>query len=421
MSVFTELESEVRSYCRSFPVTFDRAVGCHLYDTEGREYLDFLAGAGTLNFGHNHPKLKEKLIEYISSDRITHGLDMQTVAKERFLETFRDRVLRPRQMNHKVMFPGPTGTNSVEAALKLARKVKGRSRIVSFSNGFHGMSLGALAATGNLGKRAGAGIPLDHVTFLPYDGTCGPDVDTVAILEGMLENTSSGLDHPAAVIVECIQGEGGINAASLDWLQRLQACCRRHDMLLIVDDIQAGCGRSGTFFSFEPAGIDPDLITLSKSLSGYGLPFAVTLMKPELDIWKPGEHNGTFRGNNHAFVTSAAMLDEFWSDDSFAQDVRHKAGIIEDGLEAIARKHGGGLYRKGRGMMQGISCPEGLANRVVARAFEKGLIIETSGAADEVVKLLLPLITPDDEIRRGLEIIDAAFAASIEDGVQQAS
>jgi diaminobutyrate-2-oxoglutarate transaminase len=224
------------------------------------------------------------------------------------------------------------------------------------------------------------------------------------------------------VIVECIQGEGGINAASLDWLQRLQACCRRHDMLLIVDDIQAGCGRSGTFFSFEPAGIDPDIITLSKSLSGYGLPFAVTLMKPELDIWKPAEHNGTFRGNNHAFVTSAAMLDEFWSDDSFAQDVRRKAGIIEDGLEAIARKHGGGLYRKGRGMMQGISCPEGdLAGRVVASAFQQGLIIETSGADDEVVKLLLPLITPDDEIRRGLDIIDAAFAASIEGGVQQAS
>jgi diaminobutyrate-2-oxoglutarate transaminase len=422
MNVFAELESEVRSYCRSFPVVFDQARGSTLTDRDGNEYIDFLAGAGTLNYGHNNPVLKEKLIEYIASDGITHGLDMFSVAKERFLETFRDRVLAPRNMSHKVMFPGPTGTNSVEAALKLARKIKGRTNIISFSNGFHGCTIGALSATGNGGKRASAGMPLSNVTFVPYDGSCGPDVDTVSIMENMIAGKSTGVDHPAAVIVEVIQGEGGLNAASLDWLQRLEACCRRHDMLLIVDDIQAGCGRSGTFFSFEPAGIDPDIITLSKSLSGYGLPFAVTLLKPELDVWTPGEHNGTFRGNNHAFVTATAMLETYWADDDFAQDVRRKSGILEERLEAIAQAAGTGYFRKGRGFMQGVSCPDGeIAEKICGKAFEHNLIIETSGPDDEVVKCLIPLVIEDDQLKRGLDILEAAFAEVVGGSMQRAS
>ncbi|MEE4360479.1 MAG: diaminobutyrate--2-oxoglutarate transaminase [Pseudomonadales bacterium] len=422
MTVFNELESEVRSYARAFPVTFTTARGCYLEDDQGREYLDFLAGAGTLNFGHNNPVLKERLLEYVAADGITHGLDMQTRAKAAFLETFRDLVLKPRQLDYKVQFPGPTGANAVEAALKLARKVKGRTNIVSFSNGFHGCTLGALAATGNGGKRAAAGQPLQNVTFVPFDGCCGPDVDTVAVLEGMLSNPSSGMDHPAAVIVECVQGEGGINAASLAWLQRLEACCRRHDMLLIVDDIQAGCGRTGTFFSFEPAGIVPDIVTLSKSLSGYGLPFAVTLMKPELDIWSPGEHNGTFRGNNHAFVTATAMLEHFWADDDFAQSVRAKSSLLEDGLRRIARKYGGGLKLRGRGMMQGIACSDGeTAGAICAEAFRRGLIIETSGPDDEVVKCLMPLVISEQELHRGLEILDAAFGVALGEDLRAAS
>ena len=422
MTVFTELESEVRSYCRAFPVTFTRARGCMLEDDEGREYLDFLAGAGTLNYGHNHPVAKQALLDYIAEDGITHGLDMQTAAKARFLETFRERVLKPRELDYKVQFPGPTGTNAVEAALKLARKIKGRTNVVSFSNGFHGCTLGALAATGNGGKRAGAGQPLTGVTFVPYDGCCGPTVDTVAVLEGMLANPSSGMDHPAAVIVECVQGEGGINAASLGWLQRLEACCREHDMLLVVDDIQAGCGRTGTFFSFEPAGITPDIVTLSKSISGYGLPFALTLMKPELDVWAPGEHNGTFRGNNHAFVTATATLEHFWADDGFARSVRDRAAQLEDGLEAIARRHGGELKRRGRGLMQGIACADGeSAGAICAEAFRRGLIIETSGPDDEVVKCLMPLVISEEELRRGLEIMAASFDAVLGESLRAAS
>ncbi|WP_030795684.1 aminotransferase class III-fold pyridoxal phosphate-dependent enzyme, partial [Streptomyces lavenduligriseus] len=196
-------------------------------------------------------------------------------------------VLRPRDLPYKVMFPGPTGTNAVESALKLARKVKGREAVVSFTNAFHGMSLGSLAVTGNAFKRAGAGIPLVHGTPMPFDNYFDGTVPDFLWFERLLEDQGSGLDKPAAVIVETVQGEGGINVARPEWLRALKELCERQDMLLIVDDIQMGCGRTGAFFSFEEAGITPDIVTVSKSISGYGLPMALTLFRPELDVWEP--------------------------------------------------------------------------------------------------------------------------------------
>ena len=309
MKTFNRIESNVRSYCRSFPTVFTRASGATLVGEDGRRYLDFLSGAGTLNYGHNNPRIKARLLEYLESDGIVHGLDMATVAKREFLERFEQTILLPRGLSYKVQFTGPTGANAVEAALKIARNVTGRSNIVAFTNGFHGVTLGAVAATANSHYRDAAGLPPSGTSFVPYDGYLG-DLDTTEYLDRVLTDGSSGVDHPAAVIVETVQGEGGVNVATAAWLRRLEAVCRRHDVLLIVDDIQAGCGRTGTFFSFEDAGIRPDLVTLSKSLSGYGMPMSVVLMRPELDQWKPGEHNGTFRGNNLAFVTATPALEE---------------------------------------------------------------------------------------------------------------
>ena len=311
MSFTSRIESQVRSYCRSFPVRFEHAKGARLETVDGDSYIDFLAGAGTLNYGHNHPVLKKALQKYIESDHIVHGLDMETAAKEAFLEGFYRVILQPRDMNYKVQFPGPTGTNAVEVALKIARKAKKRSNIVSFTNAFHGATMGSLATTANSHYRDASGVTLQGVSFLPYDGYFGPDIDTSEMLEKMIKDGSSGLDHPAAVLVETVQGEGGINVASGEWLRKVERICRENDILFIVDDIQMGCGRTGTFFSFEQYGIEPDIVTLSKSLSGYGLPMALVLMKPELDLWKPGEHNGTFRGHNLAFVTAKAALDHF--------------------------------------------------------------------------------------------------------------
>ncbi|MDH5710905.1 MAG: diaminobutyrate--2-oxoglutarate transaminase [Gammaproteobacteria bacterium] len=410
MKVFDEIESEVQSYARSFPRVFNKAKGEHLYDEEGKQYLDFLAGAGTLNYGHNNPIFKKKLLDYIENDGITHGLDLHTKAKREFLETFNEKILKPRGLDYVLQFTGPTGTNAVEAALKLARNVTGRENIIAFTNGFHGVSLGALATTGNSHHRGAAGVSLSGTFRMPYDGYLGDDIDTNAYLDKVLSDSSSGIDHPAAVIVETVQGEGGINAASFEWLRSLETVCRKHDILLIIDDIQAGCGRTGTYFSFEEAGIKPDIITLSKSLGGYGTPFALVLIKPELDQWKPGEHNGTFRGNNFAFVTAKAAIDHYWSDDTFSQEIKSKGVYISQRLTSIVEKYGEGNFSTcGRGMFQGINCINGeIAGKITHSAFQKGLIIETSGAEDHVVKFLCPLTTSRENLKKGIDIVELA-------------
>ncbi|OKH89945.1 diaminobutyrate--2-oxoglutarate transaminase [Thalassospira sp. TSL5-1] len=413
MTVFDRLESEVQSYARSFPVTFDKAEGAWLTDTDGNRYLDFLAGAGSLNYGHNNPVLQEALIDYIKSNGITHGLDMHSSAKEKFLTAMEEKLFKPRNMEYKIQFTGPTGTNAVEAALKLARRVKGRENVISFTNGFHGVTLGALAVTGNEHHRGAAGVSLDNAVSVPFDGYMGDGVDTTDYLDRVLSDNSSGVELPAAIIVETVQGEGGLNAADFDWLKKVEALCRKHDILLIVDDIQAGCGRTGTFFSFEPAGIKPDIVTLSKSLSAYGLPFAVVLIKPEYDVWHPGEHNGTFRGNNHAFITAAAALDHFWSDDAFAKSIQEKGEFLGKRLEEIASRYGdnGSIYRKGRGLMQGICFENGeIADKVTSECFTHNLVIETSGPEDEVVKCLVPLIISMEDLAHGLDILEMSTA-----------
>ncbi|GAA4419582.1 diaminobutyrate--2-oxoglutarate transaminase [Georgenia halophila] len=408
-----ELESGVRSYSRSWPVVFDRALGATLYTEEGSEYLDFFAGAGTLNYGHNNPVLKKALLEYLSSDKIVHSLDMLSTARRDFLTTFAEKILRPRGLDHKVMFPGPGGANAVEGALKLARKITGREAVVSFTNAFHGMTLGALSVTGNSMKRGGAGIPLVHATPMPYDDYFDGDVSDFMYFERLLEDAGSGLNEPAAVIVETVQGEGGMNTARIEWLRALAELCKRHEILLILDDIQMGCGRTGSFFSFEEAGIVPDMICLSKSISGYGLPLALTLVRPELDVFEPGEHNGTFRGFAPAFVTGAEAIRTFWADDTLQRSTAEKGAQVESKLnELTARYPDAGLIAKGRGLARGLQFGDAeKAGEVCREAFNRGLILETSGPLDEVAKFLPPLTITEDELNRGLAIFDEAVTA----------
>ncbi len=413
MEIIERLESEVRTYCRSFPTVFTRAEGTTIYDRDGREYLDFFAGAGALNYGHNHPALRDRLIEYLQGSGIAHALDMATEAKCALLEAFETHVLRPRDLHYKLMFPGPTGTNAVEAALKLARKVTGRTNVVSFTNAFHGMTLGALSVTGNASKRAAGGVPLGHVLRAPFDNYFGAEVDTLAQLEAMLGDRSSGMEAPAAFLVETIQGEGGINVASERWLRGLAELARKHRALLVVDDIQVGCGRTGGFFSFEQAGIVPDIVCLSKSLSGFGLPLSLVLLRPNIDVWKAGEHNGTFRGNNLAFVTARAALELFWADDHLSEEIASKSQIARARLARIAEAHGGTV--RGRGLILGLSFDDAtIAERAARNAFERGLVIETAGADDQVLKLLPPLTLTSAELERGLDIIESAVAAAFD-------
>ncbi|MCA9219903.1 MAG: diaminobutyrate--2-oxoglutarate transaminase [Planctomycetales bacterium] len=420
MEVFDRMESEVRSYCRMFPTVFTTARDHRMWDEQGNEYIDFFAGAGALNYGHNNALLKSALLEYIERDGITHSLDMATEAKRGFLEAFRNRILEPRDMDYKVMFPGPTGTNCVEAALKIARLVTGRSNVIAFTHAFHGMTLGSLALTGNGSKREGAGVPLTDVTRMPFCGYMGSELDTIDLLEQHLQDTSSGVDLPAALILETVQAEGGVNVASNPWLRRLRNLLKKFEILLIVDDIQVGCGRTGSFFSFEAAELDPDIICLSKSLSGYGTPMAVTLIRPELDVWEPGKHNGTFRGHNLAFVTATAALENYWADDQLSRDVKRRGKLVRDRLLQFADVYGGTV--RGRGLIQGIEFTNSETATEVARAaFDRGLIIETAGAQDEVLKILPSLTISDDALQQGLSIIGESLAAVLGDVVEPAA
>jgi len=410
MRIFENLESEVRGYIRSFPTIFKKAKGAILTDEQGVEYIDFFAGAGTLNYGHNNEHISKALIEYLQEDGIVHGLDMATTAKKEFLQTFESLILKPRNLEYKLQFTGPTGTNAVETALKLARLVKGRSNIVAFTNGYHGLSQGALAITGNNEYRDESYISRTNATFMPFDGYFD-DTNTLKYFRKFLEDGSSGVDLPAAVILETIQGEGGINVASKEWLQELESICREFDILLIVDDIQVGNGRSGEFFSFEFAGITPDIVTLSKSIGG-GLPMALLLFKPQLDQWKPGEHTGTFRGNNLAFVASKVSLEHYWQNDNISKAVFYKEKILRTTLEKIAEKYKDTyeIEIRGRGLAYGfeIKNDKSIASDLSSIAFEEQLIVETCGSEGQVVKFLPPLLIDEELLIEGLKRFEKA-------------
>ncbi|HPJ97655.1 MAG: Diaminobutyrate--2-oxoglutarate transaminase [Deltaproteobacteria bacterium ADurb.Bin151] len=412
METIRRLESEVRSYSRSFPVVFEKAKDAFLFDESGNRYIDFFAGAGTLNYGHNNDRMKKKLIEYLENDGIVHGLDMATVAKEDLLLKMESVLFKPRNLDYKVQFTGPTGTNAVEAGLKLARMLKKRSNVISFTNGYHGLTMGSMSVTANAYYRDEAFINRSDVSFLPYDGYLGKDINTAQYMRRFLEDNSSGVDIPSAVILETVQGEGGIRVASDEWLREVEAICREFDILLIVDDIQVGNGRTGNFFSFEQSGIKPDIVTVSKSFSGYGLPMSLVLFRRELDIWKAGQHTGTFRGNNLAFVSASVAL-EYWKDDRFSKDIFRKGAILSGRLHTISGKYPQlNAEVRGRGFIYGMAVePSELAREISMACFKNKLIIELAGARNNVIKFLAPLIIPDEVLMEGLDILDASIGS----------
>ena len=409
LSLFGQYESNVRCYCRDFPVVFKRAERSFMFDIENRRYIDFLCGAGSLNYGHNHPYIKRAIVDYLSNDGILQSLDLHTEAKYQFIEELQHGILAPRGLDYKQQFVGPTGTNAVEAALKLARKVTGRHSVVAFTNAYHGASLGALATTASASKRAAAGVALHGVTRLPYCGFLDGDDDGRHV-ETMLTRPGNGIDPPAAIILETVQGEGGLQAASPAWLKRIADVAARIGALVIVDEIQAGCGRTGTFFSFEGTPLVPDIVCLSKSLSGIGLPLSVVLLAPRHDVWAPGEHNGTFRGNNLAFVAGRAAL-ELWRDETFLANLRRNVDVLDAWLREFAQTYG--LVAKGRGLIRGLEFGDpALAEAVKAEAFRRQLIVETCGPCDSVVKLMPPLTVEADVLTEALHILTAGVLAA---------
>jgi diaminobutyrate-2-oxoglutarate transaminase len=416
MNWFESYESEIRAYARVYPAVFVKGDNARQTDEEGKEYIDFYAGAGVLNFGHNNPKLIDAIISYLQSGGVIHTLDMMTPPKREFIKAFVQTILEPKGMNYKLQFMGPTGTNAVEAALKLARRVTGRTNVVAFNQGFHGMTLGALACTANEYFRNAAGTPLNSVMHWPFETNEGGGIESLNTLRAMYENSSSGVEKPAAFIVEVLQAEGGVNLASKTWLQALQQLAKDVGALLIVDDIQSGCGRTGSYFSFEDCGIDPDIITLAKGLGGIGTPIAMNLVKPEHDDhWQPGEHTGTFRGQNISFVAGREAL-RYFEDDELMAETRRKGQVMADSLEAIAQKHADkGFAVRGKGMMQGLDIGCGDLGKAIANdCFENGMLFGPCGVGGSVLKLIPPLTIPDDDLNQGLAIFTDAVNRQVE-------
>lgn len=413
--IFEKNESSVRSYCRNFPVKFSKARNAELYSENNERYIDFFAGAGAINFGHNNPYIKSKIIEYLNEDNIIHALDMYTVAKEKFISTFFDIIIKPKKLDYKIMFCGSTGANAVEAALKLVRKNKKRSNVFAFSGAFHGMSLGSLAMTSDWYSRGGAGLPLNNVTFIPYCNSLKSPQDSLDYLEWVLSDDHSGIDKPAAIFFESVQAEGGINVADIDWLKKLRNLCTKYDILLVCDDIQVGVCRTGKFFSFERADIIPDIVVMSKSISGFGLPMSILLIKPELDIFSPAEHNGTFRGNQLAFVGAVAGLD-YYEENNLPEMVKEREHIISDFLIEEILPIDRRLSVRGIGMIWGIDFSR-IASRLSKIAMQNcvknNLIIERAGREDCVLKILPPLTIEKEVLIEGLRIIKNAVSVTL--------
>lgn len=414
---FEQYESEVRSYCRSFPTVFTTSKGSIMTDENGKEYIDFFCGAGALNYGHNNDDIKKEVIQYLEKDGIAHALDMYTTAKRDFIECFEEKILKPRGFSYKIMFPGPTGTNGVEAALKLARKIKKRSGIFALMGAFHGMTLGALALTTDVVSRRGAGVPLHDVTHIPAPYMF-PELDTITYLETILGDDHSGVDKPAAFVIETVQAEGGIYPFEAKWLQDVSRFCADNDILLIVDDVQVGCGRGGGFFSFEEAGIVPDMVVLSKSIGGYGMPFALTLFKPELDIWVPAEHNGTFRGNQLSIVAAKAGIEVFLKE-KVEERVQKKEKVIDAFFRNQVSVISGDLQIRGKGFIWGLDFTQlgggDTAKQVMSMAFENGLIVERVGRDNAVIKVMPELLIDEETLLRGLTILKDATAVVLKE------
>lgn len=427
----SDRESNARSYPRRFPLALKTAKGCTVTDVEGRSYLDCLAGAGTLALGHNHPEVIATLTDVLSSGLPLHTLDLTTPVKDGFVSELFDTLPEELRREAKIQFCSPSGSDAVEAAIKLAKTATGRSNVVAFSGAYHGMSQGSLSLMGSLGPKASVGqlVPGTHFFPYPYSYRCpfGRGGEETAQLAGeyferALKDPEGGINRPAAVILEAVQGEGGVIPAPVEWLRKVRAVTAELGIPLILDEVQSGVGRTGQFYAFESAGIVPDIVVLSKAIGG-GLPLAVVVYRSELDVWKPGAHAGTFRGNQLAMAAGQKTLDIIVRDGLVARAA--EAGLrLRDHLEAIARQSAYIGEVRGAGLMLGVETidPTGYrdssgrlpasteaAAAVQAEAFRQGLILETGGRFGSVLRLLPPLIISNAEIDRVADILASAF------------
>jgi len=426
-----QFESNARSYPRKIPIAIRSALGSYVTDVEGRKYLDCLAGAGTLALGHNHPEVIAAIDNVLRSGLPLHTLDLTTPVKDAFSEKLLD-LLPGSPGAWRLQFCGPTGADAVEAALKLAKTATGRSTILSFSGGYHGMTHGALSVTGNLAPKNSVSSLMPGVQFMPYPysyrcplglgGVQGENA-LATYMERFLDDVESGVTQPAAVIVEAVQGEGGVVPAPDEWLRRLRAVTQAKGIALILDEVQAGVGRTGDWFAFERSGIVPDMIVISKAIGG-GLPLAVLAYRKHLDTWQPGAHTGTFRGNQMAMAAGLATLRVIERDKLLSQ-VSIRSEQLLAGLDTLRKRHACIGDIRGRGLMCGVEivnralgadtlgsypADQALALRIQAECFANGLILERGGRHGAVLRLLPPLNISHADLMKALDLLDRALS-----------
>lgn len=425
-----DFESSARSYPRKFPVALTKAKGSWVEDADGKRYLDFLCGAGTLALGHNDDEVNNAMIDLISSGAPLHTLDLTTPVKDRFVETIFSTLPEKLRSNAKIQFCSPSGTDATDAAIKLCKTATGRGTVMAFSGGYHGMGHGALALTGNHNAKNRVQNLMPGVQFMPYPysyrcpfglgGEAGAKAAS-AYFERMLKDPESGVTRPAAVILEAIQGEGGVIPAPASFLQTVRRVTEELSIPLILDEIQCGMGRSGNIWAFEESGIVPDVILMSKAIGG-SQPMSVVVYNKDLDKWSAGAHAGTFRGNQLAMAAGTVVLNRI-SDQGFLDEVRRKGNVIKDAMLKLKSSISIIGDVRGRGLMLGIEFidpngskdimgnpePSGeIAAEIQRRCFEKGLIMEKGGRNGSVMRCLCALTVSDSEISTMLDIFSSA-------------
>ena len=423
-----ETESNARSYPRKFPFALKSAKGSWLVDVEGNKYLDFLCGAGTLALGHNDPEINQAFMDMISSDAVLHTLDLTTPVKDEFVHTLFNLLPTELKDNAKIQFCSPAGTDAVDAAIKLCKTATGRDGVIAFSGGYHGMGHGALSLTGNLGAKSNVNSLMPGVTFFPfpYSYRCpfglGGEEGTkaaCAYFERVLKDPESGIKKPAAVILEPIQGEGGVVPAPIEFLQTIRRVTQELDIPMIVDEIQCGVGRSGTFFAFEQAGIVPDVILCSKGIGG-SQPLSVVIYNKKLDTWTAGAHAGTFRGNQLAMKAGTIVVKRI-SNPEFLKEIQEKGKILKERLLKLKDKVSIIGDVRGTGLMIGCEFvdPKGkpdqigslpasgeIALLVQQKCFENKLVMEKGGRFGSVMRCLCALNITKEEIETFLSIFE---------------
>jgi len=429
-------ESNARTYPRRIPLALKRAEGVLVEDIEGRVYIDCLAGAGTLALGHNHPVVIDSIQLALSSGLPLHTLDLTTPVKDQFMQDVLAMLPDDFSRDAKIQFCSPSGTDAVEAALKLARIATGRSTVIAFHGAYHGMSQGALSIMGDREPKDALGALLNGAQFLPYPymyrcpfGLGGEQAIDANLhyLETVLTDTHSGVVTPAAVVVEAIQGEGGVIPAPRRWLQGLRELTARAGVPLIIDEVQSGFARTGHNFAFEDAGITPDMVVLSKAIGG-SLPLSVLVYNSALDHWKPGAHAGTFRGNQMAMLAGSATMN-FIQNEHIAAHAASMGHYLQEHLQGLQHQYPCIGDIRGRGLMLGMEMVDNkaaadhlgsfpadgkLAARIQAHCLQRGLIIEVGGRNGAVVRFLPPLIISAEQIDCIVDIVRDAIAASIE-------